>query len=99
MLQMGVKLIRSPYYMLNRLYEKLLIACDLEIIIGAYDLILSLQTINAIRYMSPYSTINVTVIGSEGRDYREFRAKLVTVYTDEEGYGWSKSLSSIEAAV
>uniref|UniRef100_A0A182JV23 Uncharacterized protein n=1 Tax=Anopheles christyi TaxID=43041 RepID=A0A182JV23_9DIPT len=57
------------------------------------------KTINAIRYMSPYSTINITVIGSEGRDYREFRAKLVTVYTDEEGYGWSKSLSSIEAAV
>ncbi|XP_049294399.1 uncharacterized protein LOC125769639 [Anopheles funestus] len=57
------------------------------------------KTINAIRYMSPYSTINITVVGSEGRDYREFRAKLVTVYTDEEGYGWSKSLSSIEAAV
>uniref|UniRef100_A0A182QFJ3 Enolase binding protein n=1 Tax=Anopheles farauti TaxID=69004 RepID=A0A182QFJ3_9DIPT len=59
----------------------------------------SFKTINAIRYMSPYTTINITVIGSEGRDYREFRAKLVTVYTDEEGYGWSKSLSSIEAAV
>uniref|UniRef100_A0A182NDF2 Enolase binding protein n=1 Tax=Anopheles dirus TaxID=7168 RepID=A0A182NDF2_9DIPT len=57
------------------------------------------KTINAIRYMSPYTTINITVIGSEGRDYREFRAKLVTVYTDEEGYGWSKSLSSIEAAI
>ncbi|XP_053674939.1 enolase-binding protein-like [Anopheles nili] len=57
------------------------------------------KTINGIRYMSPYSTINITVIGSESRDYREFRAKLITVYTDEEGYGWSKSLSSIEAAV
>ncbi|XP_053659310.1 enolase-binding protein [Anopheles marshallii] len=57
------------------------------------------KTINAIRYMSPYSTINITVVGSEGRDYREFRAKLVTVYTDEEGYGWSKSLLSIEAAM
>uniref|UniRef100_A0A182W3X7 Enolase binding protein n=1 Tax=Anopheles minimus TaxID=112268 RepID=A0A182W3X7_9DIPT len=57
------------------------------------------KTINAIRYMSPYSTINITVVGSEERDHREFRAKLVTVYTDEEGYGWSKSLSSIQAAV
>ncbi|XP_050067309.1 uncharacterized protein LOC126556134 [Anopheles maculipalpis] len=57
------------------------------------------KTINAIRYMSPYSTINITVVGSEGRDYREFRAKLVTVYTDEEGYGWSRSLSAVEAAV
>ncbi|XP_058066950.1 enolase-binding protein-like [Anopheles bellator] len=57
------------------------------------------KTINAIRYMSPYSTINITVIGSEGRDYREFRAKLITVYTDEEGYGWSKLLAAIEGAM
>lgn len=57
------------------------------------------KTINAIRYMSPHTTVNLTVIGSEVRDYREFRAKLVTVYTDEEGYGWSKSLSSVEAGV
>ncbi|XP_058117137.1 enolase-binding protein-like [Anopheles ziemanni] len=57
------------------------------------------KTVNAIRFLSPFTTMNLTVIGSEVRDYREFRAKLVTIYTDEEGYGWSKSLSSVEAAV
>lgn len=49
--------------------------------------------------MSPHTVINVTVVGSEDRDYREFRGKLVTVYTDEEGYSWAKSLASIEGAV
>uniref|UniRef100_A0A182PLT7 Uncharacterized protein n=1 Tax=Anopheles epiroticus TaxID=199890 RepID=A0A182PLT7_9DIPT len=34
-----------------------------------------------------------------GETYYSRAFKLVTVYTDEEGYGWSKSLSSIEAAV
>ncbi|EDS41432.1 conserved hypothetical protein [Culex quinquefasciatus] len=56
------------------------------------------RTINAVRYMSPHTVINVTVVGSEDRAYREFRGKLVTVYTDEEGYSWAKSLASIEGA-
>ncbi|XP_055627920.1 enolase-binding protein-like [Toxorhynchites rutilus septentrionalis] len=56
------------------------------------------QTINAIRYMSPYTTINVTVIATEEREYREFQAKLVTVYTDEEGYSWSRVMTTIEGA-
>lgn len=58
----------------------------------------SFKTINAVRYMSPHTVINVTVVGSEDRAYREFRGKLVTVYTDEEGYSWAKSLASIEGA-
>ncbi|XP_050092115.1 uncharacterized protein LOC126575455 [Anopheles aquasalis] len=56
------------------------------------------QTLNAIRYLSPYSVVNVSVIGTESRNYREFRGKLVTVYSDEEGYGWAKSVSSIDGA-
>ncbi|XP_055534748.1 enolase-binding protein-like [Wyeomyia smithii] len=56
------------------------------------------KTINAIRYMSPYTLVNVTVIGTEERDYREFRAKLVIVYSDEEGLNWSRVLTSIEGA-
>lgn len=70
-----------------------------KLIVGETYYSRNFKTINAIRYMSPYTTMNLTVIGSEVRDYREFRAKLVTVYTDEEGYGWSKSLASVEAAV
>ncbi|XP_035790428.1 uncharacterized protein LOC118465885 [Anopheles albimanus] len=56
------------------------------------------QILNAIRYMSPYTTVNVSIIGTESRNYREFRGKLVTVYSDEEGYGWAKSVSSIDGA-
>lgn len=58
----------------------------------------SFKTINAVRYMSPHTVINVTVVGSEDRAYREFRGKLVTVYTDEEGYSWGRSLISVEGA-
>lgn len=58
----------------------------------------SFKTINAVRYMSPHTVINVTVVGSEDRAYREFRGKLVTVYTDEEGFSWSKALASVEGA-
>ncbi|XP_058828912.1 enolase-binding protein-like [Topomyia yanbarensis] len=58
----------------------------------------SFQTINAVRYMSPFTLINVTVIGTEEKAYREFRAKLVTVYTDEGAYGWSRVLTSVEGA-
>lgn len=58
----------------------------------------SFKTINAVRYMSPHTVINVTVVGSEDRAYREFRGKLVTVYTDEEGYSWAKTLASVEGA-
>uniref|UniRef100_A0A1Q3G126 Uncharacterized protein n=2 Tax=Culex tarsalis TaxID=7177 RepID=A0A1Q3G126_CULTA len=58
----------------------------------------SFKTINAVRYMSPHTVINVTVVGSEDRAYREFRGKLVTVYTDEEGYSWAKNLASVEGA-
>lgn len=56
------------------------------------------KTINAVRYMSPHTIINVTVVGTEERAYREYRAKLVTIYTDEEGLGWSRALSSVEGA-
>lgn len=58
----------------------------------------SFKTINAVRYMSPTTTINVTVVGTEERAYREFRAKLISVYTDEEGFGWSRYLASVEGA-
>lgn len=56
------------------------------------------KTINAFRYMSPHTIINVTVIGTEERAYREFKGTLVVIYTDEESYGWSRSLHSIEGA-
>ncbi|XP_049540201.1 uncharacterized protein LOC125954166 [Anopheles darlingi] len=56
------------------------------------------QTLNAIRYLSPNTIVNISVIGTESRNYREFRAKLVTVYSNEEGYGWAKSVSPIEGA-
>lgn len=49
--------------------------------------------------MSPATIINVTVVGTEERAYREFRGKLISVYTDEEGFGWSRSLTSVEGAV
>ncbi|XP_065091871.1 enolase-binding protein-like [Ochlerotatus camptorhynchus] len=58
----------------------------------------SFKTINAVRYMSPATIINVTVVGTEERAYREFRGKLVSIYTDEEGFGWSRSLLSVEGA-
>ncbi|EAT48709.1 AAEL000294-PA [Aedes aegypti] len=58
----------------------------------------SFKTINAVRYMSPATIINVTVVGTEERAYREFRGKLISVYTDEEGFGWSRSLTSVEGA-
>lgn len=58
----------------------------------------SFKTINAVRYMSPATIINATVIGTEERAYREFRGKLVTIFSDEEGFGWSRSLSSVEGA-
>lgn len=56
------------------------------------------KTINAVRYMGPATTINVTIVGTEERAYREFRAKLVSVYTDEEGFGWARSLLTIDGA-
>ncbi|XP_055592213.1 enolase-binding protein-like [Uranotaenia lowii] len=56
------------------------------------------KTANAVRYMSPNTVINVTVTGLEERAYREFRAKLVTVYTEEEGHGWSRAIASIEGS-
>lgn len=56
------------------------------------------KTINAVRYMSPATTINVTVVGTEERAYKEFRAKLISVYTDEEGFGWARSLLTIDGA-
>lgn len=49
--------------------------------------------------MSPATLINVTVVGTEERAYREFRAKVITIYTDEEGFGWSRYLASVEGAV
>lgn len=58
----------------------------------------SFKTINAVRYMSPATLINVTVVGTEERAYREFRAKVITIYTDEEGFGWSRYLASVEGA-
>lgn len=58
----------------------------------------SFKTINAVRHMSPATIINVTVVGTEERAYREFRGKLVSIYTDEEGLGWSRSLLSVEGA-
>ncbi|XP_058462532.1 enolase-binding protein-like [Malaya genurostris] len=56
------------------------------------------QTINAARYMSPNTFVNVTVVGTEQKAYREFRAKLVTVYTDEGSYGWARIVTSIEGS-
>lgn len=56
------------------------------------------KTINAVRYMSPATIINVTVVGTEERAYKEFRGKLVSIYTDEEGFGWARSLVSVEGA-
>lgn len=56
------------------------------------------KSINAVHHMSPYTIINVTVIGTETRAYREFRAKLVTIYTDDEGFNWAQALSSIDGA-
>ncbi|XP_053686089.1 enolase-binding protein-like [Sabethes cyaneus] len=56
------------------------------------------KTINAVRYMSPYTLVNVTVEGTEEQNYREFRAKLVIVYSDEEGLSWSRALTSVEGA-
>lgn len=56
------------------------------------------KTINAVRYMSPHTVINVTVIGTEEHAYREFKGKLVVIYTDEESYGWSRSLHSVDGA-